>query len=106
MNSQNHAPRRQDFQSEVSPSQAFKKEVDLRDCLGGDFCLVRMAAVSMVITSTNQIHLHTQSLCSFCSEQTAIKQQIALLWRQRLLSELDATGLCTDLLFCNESATS
>ena len=102
MNSQNHAPRRQDFQSEVSTRGVFKK-MDLQDCLGGD------------LFSGNGCRFHgnhkhksdspAQSLC-FCSERTAIKQQMALLARQRHVSELDATGLCIDLLFCNESATS
>lgn len=57
-------------------------------------CVVIMAAVSMVIASTAQIHLHTQSLCSFCSEQTTITQRkTALLARQRHFPELDASSL-------------
>lgn len=69
--------------------------------LGRGSYLMIMAAISLAIANTSQMHLHTQSLL-LCSEQTAIKQQTSLLVRQRHLSELNAANLCTDLLFGND----
>lgn len=102
MNPQNHAPERQDFQSEASRSGGFNNGP--AGLPSRESYRVIKAAISMAMASTSQIHLHIPSLCSFCSEQTAKKQPTALLSRQRHLSELDATGLWADL-FCNESAT-
>lgn len=69
----------QDFQSEASIIGGFKN--GSAGLPGKGSYLVVMAAVFNAIASASQIHPHTPSLCSFCSEQTAIKQQIALLGR-------------------------